>query len=266
MFALNQAISLIGRILSNQRPKIFVTWKLTRIRIVNGNLLKLYTQQQNDNATEINEEVISEKPIENTDKTLEIEKSEDSEKEEGELDSSEKSSDESEPKNIDEWKSEPVSYSAAQVSGDNSNFGGRASAIRAIITKCRLSSGLTVGDLHLITIDGYTFGSDSSNDLVAADLQPFHCWINYDASNGDFTLHTTEPIGIISHPDHEEYYFKCESEIIVKHGMSIELGSGYKIPIGSAIHMYRDGPLMIANKLEIGIKYDCNASYYWYEI
>ena len=156
------------------------------------------------------------------------EESEESEKEEGELDTSEKSSDEEPPK-VDEWKSEPVTYSAAQVSGDNSNFGGRASAIRAIITKCRLSSGLTVGDLHLITIDGYTFGSDSSNDLIAADLQPFHCWINYDASNGNFTLHTTEPIGIISHPDHEDYYFKCESEIIIKHGMSIELGNGYQI-------------------------------------
>ena len=206
---------------------------LTSIRIVNGNLLKLYTQKQ----TEINEEVeeVPEKPVENTEKS----ESEESEKEEGELDSSEDSSEKSsEPKNVDEWKSEPVSYSAAQVSGDNSNFGGRASAIRAIITKCRLSSGLTVGDLHLITIDGYTFGSDSSNDLVATDLQPFHCWINYDASNGNFTLHTTEPIGIISHPDHEEYYFKCETEIIIKHGMSIELGNGYeKVMHSESLHV-----------------------------
>ena len=202
-----------------------LTWK----RIVNGNLLKLYTQQQNEQETEnhegensITEETSAKKDLEKK------EESEESEKEEGELDTSEKSSDEESPK-VDEWKSEPVTYSAAQVSGDNSNFGGRASAIRAIITKCRLSSGLTVGDLHLITIDGYTFGSDSSNDLIAADLQPFHCWINYDASNGNFTLHTTEPIGIISHPDHEDYYFKCESEIIIKHGMSIELGNGYEM-------------------------------------
>ena len=187
-------------------------------------LLLTSCQQTEDNE---DGEPIPEEPIpaEDTRKS----ESEESEKEEGELDSSEDSSEKSsEPKNVDEWKSEPVTYSAAQVSGDNSNFGGRASAIRAIITKCRLSSGLTVGDLHLITIDGYTFGSDSSNDLVATDLQPFHCWINYDASNGNFTLHTTEPIGIISHPDHEEYYFKCENEIIIKHGMSIELGNGYK--------------------------------------
>jgi hypothetical protein len=50
--------------------------------------------------------------------------------------------------------SEPVSYDPSEK-----QLGGRAGAIRAIVTKCRLSSGLDIGSLIFITINGCTIGS-----------------------------------------------------------------------------------------------------------
>lgn len=102
----------------------------------------------------------------------------------------------------------------------------QASAIRAIITRCRVSSGQSTGDLHLITIDGYTIGADQSNDLILADLSPFAAWVTYDQKNGEFMLHpgVAECVGIIGYEDNEEYYFETSEPIKIVHGMSVELG------------------------------------------
>ena len=99
-----------------------------------------------------------------------------------------------------------------------------ASAIRAIITRCRVTCGQSTGDLHLITIDGYTIGADCSNDLVLADLSPFAAWVNYDPKCGEFMLHPAECVGIIGYEENDEYYFETSEPIKIVHGMSVELG------------------------------------------
>ena len=83
--------------------------------------------------------------------------------------------------------------------------------------------GQTTGNLHIITIDGYTIGSDESNDLVMKDLSSFECWINYDEQSGNFVLHPTSTVGVISYGA-EDYYFETCEELVIRHGMSVELG------------------------------------------
>ena len=133
-----------------------------------------------------------------------------------------------------ETEAKPLVYEP--TTGDMTSLGGRASAIRAIVTRCRLSSGLLylspyfslllgqqTGDLHLITIDGYTIGSDPSNDLILKDTSSFVAWITYDVKSGDFMLHPSEKLGIISY-ENSEYYFETEEPLKICHGMSIEIG------------------------------------------
>ena len=133
-----------------------------------------------------------------------------------------------------ETEAKPLVYET--TTGDMTSLGGRASAIRAIVTRCRLSSGLLylspyfslllgqqTGDLHLITIDGYTIGSDPSNDLILKDTSSFVAWITYDVKSGDFMLHPSEKLGIISY-ENSEYYFETEEPLKICHGMSIEIG------------------------------------------
>jgi len=115
----------------------------------------------------------------------------------------------------------PIVYET--LAGDKTTYT-RASAIRAIITRCRVTCGQSTGDLHLITIDGYTIGADCSNDLVLADLSPFAAWVNYDPKCGEFMLHPAECVGIIGYEENDEYYFETSEPIKIVHGMSVELG------------------------------------------
>ena len=55
------------------------------------------------------------------------------------------------------------------------------------------------------------------------DLSDFAAWITYDSKNGDFMLHPSEMIGIISYED-KDYYFETDQPLKIKHGMSVELG------------------------------------------
>ena len=136
-------------------------------------------------------------------------------------------------------ESEPVGYDPREK-----HLGGRAGSIRVIVTRCRISSGLDTGSLHLITIDGCTIGSagifmhflskflnrffyKDGNDLQinADDVDPFHCWISYSTQRG-FLLTTNAPVQILKHPDFEDYATLLESgvELEVKHECSLEIG------------------------------------------
>ena len=55
------------------------------------------------------------------------------------------------------------------------------------------------------------------------DLSDFAAWITYDSKNGDFMLHPSETVGIISYED-KDYYFETDQPLKIKHGMSVELG------------------------------------------
>lgn len=85
------------------------------------------------------------------------------------------------------------------------------------------SQGQQTGDLHLITIDGYTIGSDPSNDLILRDTSSFVAWITYDVKTGEFMLHPSEKVGIISY-ENSDYYFETEEPLKICHGMSVEIG------------------------------------------
>lgn len=61
---------------------------------------------------------------------------------------------------VDEYRiPAPIESAAVGYDPSEKRLGGRAGSVRVIVTKCRISSGLTTGSLHLITIDGCTIGS-----------------------------------------------------------------------------------------------------------
>ena len=59
----------------------------------------------------------------------------------------------------DETVAKSIESSAVEYDPSEKKLGGRAGSIRAIVTRCRMTSGLETGALHLVTIDGCTIGS-----------------------------------------------------------------------------------------------------------
>jgi len=127
----------------------------------------------------------------------------------------------------DETVAKSIESSAVEYDPSEKKLGGRAGSIRAIVTRCRMTSGLETGALHLVTIDGCTIGSAEGNDLriIAEDVEPFHCWISYSSHRG-FLLTLNAPLHLLKHPDYEDYAtpLLAGTEVEIKHECSIEIG------------------------------------------
>ena len=65
----------------------------------------------------------------------------------------------SEQQKPEESVANSIVSSAVAYDPNEKKLGGRAGSIRVIVTRCRLTSGLETGALHLVTIDGCTIGS-----------------------------------------------------------------------------------------------------------